>query len=173
MKRLTVLAVSAVIATMGFTGCGGGSGGGGIVDPPTAGRGAMGEASPMIGFVQFTGAGTCNNNGWYLTVNFDEDEQGNLTGTAKGRYVSPQNPPPSGDDKYTGPLNANITGKRTGDQINFTLTGDMKGTYSGTVQKAESFSKLSFQFTGQPGCTDSNGTTHGGKVFLVGDPITQ
>lgn len=165
MKRLAILAASAVIATLGFTGCGGG-GGGTVQQQP--GRGAMGEASPYKGFIKFESAGTCNNTGYYLTLNFDEDEQGNLNGTVTGRNVSAQNPPPQGDEKYSGPLNATITGKRTGDSVQLKVAGDINFEWTGNVVKGQGFSKLDWDFTGQPGCSDSAGNTHGGEAFIVG-----
>lgn len=165
MKRLAILTVLAVIATLGFTGCGGGSGGT-IQHQP--GRGALGEASPYEGFIKFESASTCNNTGYYLTLYFDEDEQGNLNGTAEGRKVSAQNPPPDGDQKYKGPLNATLTGKRTGDQVQLKLDGDIDLEWTGTIVKGTGFSKLDWDVTGMKGCTDSAGSTHSGEVFLVG-----
>jgi hypothetical protein len=173
MLRKAAASAMGLLCFMVAYGCGGGGTGsaGQTQGGPNAGDGAMGQASPFIGYIKFLSSSTCTQNGYYLTLHFGEDAQGNLGGTIEGRYVSPQNPPPSGDDKYKGPLAANITGKRTGDDITITLSGNINGTYTGHITHGSGFAKITGTFTGQPGCSDSNGNLHGGEVFLVGDEM--
>jgi hypothetical protein len=165
-------ALGAAALTLTAFGCGGGGGTGGGNPDPTPGRGVMGQGSPYSGFIAFQSSGSCNNTGYYLTLSFDEDEQGNLTGKAVGRKVGGSAPPPpEGDDKYKGPLKINATGTRTGDDITFTLSGDIQGTFNTTVKKGSGFSKLSGDFDDIPGCTDSKGAVHGAELFLVGHEV--
>lgn len=153
-------------------GCGGGgkSGGTSTPLPPVQTRGQMGSASPFIGFIEFTSGG-CKQNGFYMTLTFDEDEQGNLNGTYEGRKVSQSNPPPSGDDKYKGPLKGTLTGTRNGDTVNFTLSGGIQGSYTGTVEKMSTLTRMSWTFEDQPGCSASGSNLNDGKIFFIGDPV--
>lgn len=169
---VSALALTAIVPSALLAGCGGGGGGNNSTPAPiTQGRGVTGQASPFEGFIEFKSTSSCKSNGYYLTIAFDEDDAGNLTGNIIGRKVGPGNPPPSGPEKYKGPLNANITGKRTGDQVTFTATGDIKGTYGGKLTKGSGFTKISGSFTDQPGCSDSLGNLHGGDLFVVGEPV--
>lgn len=174
-KRMTIsaLAMAAIIPSALLAGCGGGGGSNNNSNtgPSTQGRGVTGQASPFEGFIEFKSTSTCKNNGYYLTISFDEEATGELTGKIVGRKVGPSNPPPSGPDKYKGSLKGNITGKREGDQITFTITGDIKGTYTGKLTKGSGFTKISGDFDDQPGCSDGNGNLHGGELFVVGDPV--
>jgi hypothetical protein len=162
-----LLALLACIAPV--VGCGGG-GGGSSSTTPTQTRGAMGQASPWTGFIEFTSTG-CKQTGFYMTLTFDETGDGNLTGVYEGRNVSASNPPPSGDDKYRGPLKGTLTGTRTGDSVTFTLSGNIRGSYAGTLDRGGSVTKLSADFTGQPGCSSGGSGVSDGKIFFAGAPM--
>lgn len=137
IKRKTATAIKGTVLLTGCGGCRDCKGEG-----HRMAHGVMNEASPYIGYIEFLSSGACRQNGYYVTIEFTEDANGNLTGTVTGRIVSPTGTLSSLDNKYHGPLNAHLTGKRENGHVTFELCGDIQGTCGGTLTHSSGLSKI-------------------------------
>ncbi|MDX1450491.1 MAG: hypothetical protein R3246_15695, partial [Acidimicrobiia bacterium] len=130
------------------------------------GEGFMGGNNPWLGTILWSSLGDCNATGYLLTIHFDEGPTGVLSGTVSARTWDGD--PDTIDGDFDGPISATVAGQRNDDAVSFSLSGGLKGSYSGGlgIPPGTNAYRLEGVFGGGNVCPDAFGAIDSGIFGL-------